>query len=323
MEEEKALITITSCNRIDLVKKFIWDYVSFVSRNKKFHFLLALDGSDPEYISFAKNFEIPILFSEEREGVGLSKNRVLKEFPSYDYYFFLDDDIELIDESIFNDCLQIMKKKIYPHLCGNHIKTCLEKEYVDQFTLIEGMTGGGYFTCYSKEGVDKVGGFHTAFVKYKRFGHSEHSYRFFHQGLQPFPFIYYDEGFNKLIIHSPESVSSKANLRLDNNEWIKEEKDLIDKKNSYFPITTLCSYEVNGSIESSFQKAIQFLAQNPKRYPLTSGKERSKALAEYYALMIPKKKGGKKIIPFIKSLWYNPTNVALKHSIKKKLFGRN
>lgn len=319
--KNKSLITITSCNRFEVVKKFIWDYLCFVNSNENFHFLLALDGRNAEYIAFCQKYEIPLIYSEEREGVGLSKNRVIKKFPNYKYYFFVDDDIELLNDTIFENCIDVLNATGYHHLCGNHTHSLIKSETVINKTITHSTTGGGYFTCYTKKSLEVVGGWNTLFAKYKRFGHSEHTYRVKNSGLQPSPFIFVEELKKDLLIHSPPSVSKKN--KANKNEWVLEEQQLIHDKTSYFPLETICPYYFNDQELGYNEKVADFIAANPQKYPMTKGKERKVAMAEYYALRIPKADSFfKKIDLLLKSFMLSPTNVALKHYIKTKFFGR-
>lgn len=319
----KSLISITTCNRIDLVKKFIWEYLRFVNNNEGFHFVLALDGHDTEYVEFCENYNIPLLYSDQREGVGLSKNRVLKQFPNYDYYFFIDDDVELLNDSIFSDCINVLLETGYHHLCGNHISSLLKTENILGKTITHSSTGGGYFSCYSRKSIEVVGGWNTIFAKYKRFGHSEHSYRVMHSGLQPSPFVFAEEFRDNILVHSPPSVSKCFLEKGIVNEWAEEERRLIEKKTTFFSLKTICPFYFNQQKLGHNKIINDFLSSNSKRYPLTKGKERLRALGEFYALLIPKAKTRtEQIILIFRAFFNSPTNIALKHYIKTNLFGR-
>ena len=316
----KVLICINTCNRVSEVKKYIWDYLRFCNNNKEFSFVLAMDGKDSDYLSFCNDFKIPLIYSELREGVGLSKNRVLKYFPAFDYYFFIDDDIELIDSSIFIECIGILKSTGYAHLCGNHSKSILNKEFVNSWTITHSKTGGGYFTAYTGAGLNKVGGWHTNFVKYKRYGHTEHSYRFMHAGLQPAAFIFAESFRKMLLIHSPPSVIKHLNLEYDKNELILEERKLINNKTKYFPVKTLCDFYYN-EYKLGFNETVHFFLQkNDLIYPLTKGFERRIALAEHFFLRINTSRSFYlKILFLFRSVYYYPFNSPLKHFIKTKI----
>lgn len=324
MENPKSLIAITSCNRLPEVQKFIWDYLRFVNSNDQFDFVLALDGTRSDYLEFADMYDIPMIYSDEREGVGLSKNRVLSHFPDYDYYFFLDDDIELLTPLLFEQCIVLLSSENYHHLCGNHTHTETFSCQLSGFEVSHSLTGGGYFTCYTQKGIQTVGGFHTLFARYRRYGHSEHSYRFMHSGLQPSPFIFFREALHALLIHSPESVTPHKEHAMNQNEWVQEEQDLIQSKTTFFPLQTLSSYHFNHKPLGYNQRVADFLITNPQKYPLTKGKDRRNALAEYYALNIPISTGMiKKWKMIFLSCCFAPANNALKHYFKKNVFAKH
>jgi hypothetical protein len=313
----RSLIAITTCNRIEYVKMFIWNYLNAVNKNKQLHFILALDGSDPSYIDFCDKFNIPLIYSESREGVGLSKNRVLELFPDYDYYFFIDDDVELVNDDIFTGLTSIMEGLKTHHFCANERHVISHRYTFNGKEIVCSMDAGGYFTVYSSSCINAVGGWHTHFAKYKRFGHTEHSYRTIFSGLQSHPFIFAKNYFDCILLHSPPSVT-----QLDSSLFI-DELNMIERKQSYFPLQTLSPYHFNNKPLGYNQTVADFLEANPKKYPLTKGKERRLALAEHYALCIAKKNGFlQKLGFFLLSFWYCPTNVALKHHIKTQILGK-
>lgn len=321
----KVLICINTCNRIDEVKKFIWNYIDFCNSNSEFDFILALDGNDEEYISFCESYSIPLIYSDEREGVGISKNRVLTQCPEYDYYFFIEDDIELNNGAIFPLFISLHKKTGYHHFCNNHIKNQTHIEYIEALGLniCHSLSGGAQFAFYTKKGLETVGGWHTIFAKYKRFGHTEHTYRFVNANLQPSPFIFPQEmNTNYFIIHTPPAVSQN-NVKTNENELIEDEQELIHQKLIRFPIETISKIHFNNMSFGYNEKVALFLKNHKKKYPLTHGKKRRIALAEYHALKLQSKDSFFiKAMHFCLSLFYYPYNNALKHIIKTKLISK-
>lgn len=306
----KSLICITSCNRLDEIKKNIIPFLIFSRQNKSFDFVLSLDGTNQEYIDFCEQYQIPLLYSEEREGVGISKNRVLKEFPNFASYFFIDDDIELLDESVFERIIEISKSKNINNLSYS-VKSGLEDG-----DLVLGNYGGGCFNFYTKLAIDNVGGWHTKFAKYKRYGHTEHTSRVFFKELNPFPFVALKNISDYILLNNPEHVTSiQGSQALNENELILEEQDLIDSRFSFFPITTLSSYNYNG-IPSDLSKTNITKKMEEDRYFLLSLNEKRKALANlnlhYYFI-------NKLFSKLLFALLLNPKNNLLKHYFKQKL----
>jgi len=277
----KSLITITTCNRLHEVKKYILPYIDFCNHNEDFDFLLSLDGNNPEYLDFCNEFHIPLLYSDEREGVGLSKNRVLTQFPDYDYYFFIEDDVELIDGSVFQDNIDFSVENNVPHLSHRTWGYDSIKTITNGTIIIKGTKAAAQFCFFEAKALFKIGGWNTLFAQYKRFGHSEHSYRFFHAGLQDYPFIALEATSKKLFVHDPPHVT---NIECDyiDNHYHPDEKALIDQKTTYFPLQTLSKFHYNG-FDMNYNKVVaEYLQNNRKKYPLVKGKERCKCFGGMY-----------------------------------------
>jgi hypothetical protein len=310
-----SLVAINTCNRLYEVKKNIVSFIQFCAQTSDFDFVLSLDGTNKDYIAFCEKYKIPLLFSEEREGVGLSKNRVLKQFPDYECYFFIEDDIELIDYSIFKLIQNASKITGIPHFCNNHLKSEVKRERITKLnkTITFSMTGGAQFCFFTKTGIEKVGGWHTAFAKYKRFGHTEHTYRFMYSMQQESPFAFI-EGLTEscLIINTPPPVTN-IKIETNENELIPEEQVMIDSKQTYFPITTLSKFYFNG-----FDVSIPHLHPDllKGRYALLKGKEKIKAWGNFY---FHKYKISKNPLYFLLALLLYANNNLLKHYVKTNL----
>ena len=317
-----ALICITTCNRLSEVKKYILPYISFVNSSKNFDFVLALDGTQQEYLAFCSEFSIPLIHSKEREGVGLSKNRVITQFPDYDHYFFIDDDVELLNSSIFESHISLgIKSDEFFHMSSTKLFIIKEKAIKFGTPIIYGNIGGGYFNYFNRKGIEKIGGWHTVFAKYKRYGHTEHSYRFLNAGLSKYPFTIIEDCINKLIIHNPAHVTDPivGQESVDTELFIEEQK-IIDQKLNYFPINTISEYHFNNYDMKFNEKINDFLKENKKKYPMVKGTNRMKCLSSYYLFLGNLKPNMiLKIWYFCVGLMYYPLNPEIKHRIKTKL----
>jgi hypothetical protein len=314
-----SLICITSCNRINEVKKFIFPFIDFCNKHDEFDFLLSLDGNIEEYKSFCDKFKIPLLYSEEREGVGLSKNRVLSKFPNYDYYFFIEDDVELIDCSVFHNCINFSSSMNIPHVSFLVFGDSMINESKNGWQYKKGFKSGGVFNFFDAKALFKVGGWHTCFAKYKRFGHSEHSYRFYNNGFQEYPFYALNSFAKCLISHDPPHVT-----KIEDEEYAghyhSSEKNLIESKLLYYPIQIISPFFFNGYGMHYNNTVADFLQTNKKKYPLTHGKERRIALSEYYfELFKIKSNWVHKIFYIFLSMINKPFCTPMKHYIKTKL----
>lgn len=250
----KALICITTSNRSLAIKSFAWDYISFCQNHPEYDFLISLDGDDKETIKFCERHKIPLVYSQKREGVGLSKNRVLTAYPDYDHYFFIEDDVGLLDGRVFDLHIQAAKE------LGIHHMSLFPEERIRQQVkeiilsngqrVICAMFGGAPFNYFTKIGIETVGGFHTCFAKYRRFGHTEHSYRFVNAGLAEYPFYIIKECLNGYLAwNDPVSVT---NIKVKSvNKLFVEEHELIEQKLTYFPLTTLAPFKIPINIDTS------------------------------------------------------------------------
>lgn len=316
----KSLICITTCKRVDYLKMIIFPFVAHCNASDKYDFLLAQDGNESEYAVFCDQYNIPMIYSDEREGVGISKNRVLSMFPDYDFYFFIEDDVELLDGSVFDDFIKVYAKTGFPHMSINFLRDVIKNEIIGEYELQFAYWGGAQFNFFAGTGLKKVGGWHGLFAQYKRYGHTEHTYRFFYQGLQPSPFIAITNINQKLMLHNPPHVSVESGNVNDRTQLIEDEEKLIEQKSCFQPVTTFSPLYFNG-YDMSFNKAVdEFLAKSRKHYPLTVGKPRRIAMAEYYFEMFRRKHGFLRRLKFLfLSLINYPLNNSFKHFLKMKL----
>lgn len=288
----KSLICITTCNRLLYLKYILPEYIEFCQQHSEFDFLITLDGKSEEIIAFLKELGIPFLYSEEREGVGLAKNRVLEQFPEYDYYFFIDDDVQLLNGAIFKGYINLAEKHHYAHMsCGEykHFYGDFENPTIDGDPFIMTNWGSGVFNFFTKTGLQKVGGWHTLFAKYRRYGHTEHTYRFFHSGLNPRPYIVpeqFTQGY--LRFRNPPSVTSNTSELINpKTGYNYAEEDLIKSKSSFFPVKTISKYQYIAGDVSKIK--IQKEAQSPQggfKAPFMSDDEKSAFIMEDYNLLL-------------------------------------
>lgn len=316
-----ALITITTCNRLNEVQKYIWEYIKFCNSEPDFDFLLAQDGDQEDYRSFCNEFSIPMISSNEREGVGLSKNRVLTQFPDYDHYFFIDDDVELYNDLIFKTIIETASELELHHMCITPFLKPDNEFKHNGLRIQQGSKGGGYFNYFSAIGLSKIGGWHDEFAKWKRYGHTEHSMRYVNAGIAEHGFNSILEAVDMLILHDPPHVTSPLNG--DANEFSEPEIKILNQKLATYPIMTISKTHFNGFDMTSFPKATDLIQSSKSRYPLLNNAEKKNAYALYYFFLFETQKGFfRRTSFFFKSLFSDPKNIKLKHWIKTKLMRR-
>lgn len=243
----KSLICINTYKSATLIKALVWDYIRFVKVRDDFDFIVSLDGKDEETIAYCKKFNIPLLYSEENEGVGISKNRILQAYPTYDYYFFIEDDIELLNPEVFDIHIALSKGLDLHHFSlfeARRLRKHMATLNYEGYHVLQAMYGGAPFNFFTKKGLDTVGGFHPLFAKYKRFGHTEHSYRFVHNGLAIYPFNVIEECLEGYFIWNDPISRIKLNVEVSDNGLFIDEEALIREEIKYYPVKTLSAYTV-------------------------------------------------------------------------------
>ncbi|CAA6812581.1 MAG: Unknown protein [uncultured Sulfurovum sp.] len=243
----KNLICINTYKSPSLLKTFIWDYIEFAKHHEAYDFIVSLDGMDKESIAYCNKYNIPLLYSETNEGVGISKNRVLKEFCEYDNYFFIEDDVELLNADVFDLHLQLSKELNIQHFSlfeERRIRGRKDSLSHGKHNIIQSMYGSAQFNFFTKKGLEIVGGFHTDFAQYKRFGHTEHTYRFVTNGLSEYPFQIVEECLYGYFRWNDPISRVKLNVEVSSNDLFVGEEVLIESQIKYFPIKTISPYSL-------------------------------------------------------------------------------
>ena len=243
----KSLICINTYKSADLIKTFVWDYIDFTRNNPQYDFIVSLDGQDQETTEYCTKYKIPLLYSEENEGVGISKNRVIKSFDNYESYFFIEDDVELLNPEVFDIHIKLSKELNIHHFSlfeARRIRNQVDTYKYKDFHIKQAMHGSAQFNFFTKKGLETVGGFHTKFAEYKRFGHTEHTYRFVHNNLSEYPFQVIKDCLDGYFRWNDPISRVKLSVDVSDNGLFVGEEELITQKIKYFPIQTLSSYKI-------------------------------------------------------------------------------
>jgi hypothetical protein len=321
----RALICLTTCNRNLLLRRYCPQYIAFCRKDRAFDFVVALDGDDAASLDFCRQFGVPLVHSDQREGVGLSKNRVLRRFPGYDYYFFIEDDAELVDARVFREHIRVAGLIGLQHLSlfdRDGPRGVLREESIGGHRLVRASLGGAQFNFFTRRGLDLVGGWHTAFAQYRRYGHTEHSYRFVHQGLADAPFVVIKTLSDCVLWHYPPPVTSRSGAPAVNpaTQLTELEESLIAERLAFFPLQTLCASHFN-DMPLDCSKAAWADDVAFQRYPCLGRRERRRAWADYFVALSRTQTGVRHWLSLLRAAVRDPGNLHLRYVVKAKIRG--
>jgi hypothetical protein len=317
----RALVTVTTCRRLDRLRRYLPPLAAFVASDPRFQLLVALDGTEDAYLDFCDEWAVPLVYSDEREGVGISKNRVLERYPDFDYYFFLDDDVEVVDGAVFPAHVRLSRASGIHHFSlfeSGGVRKPTGESHIEGLRVVHGMFGGAQFNFFTRKGLDQVGGWHPRFAEWRRWGHTEHSYRFYHAGLAPAPFNVAEDLADTCIWHSPPAVSAVDALPRNEDQLVEPERELIEERLEHVPVTTLSPYHVNGVPPGSPDRLAAALEGG--RYPLVDDAERRRCWSDYHLWRSRVAPGwGARVTGLLRGALLWPGNPMLRHRVKQLL----
>jgi hypothetical protein len=319
--EYRALVCITTCERPGYLRRYLPHFARFCAQDPRFPLLVGLDGDDEETRRFCEEWQVPLLHSEEREGVGLSKNRVLERFPDFDYYFFIEDDVELVDGAVFPAHVELAQQSEIHHFSlfsERRIGKPAGESTIAGRRVAHSFVGSARFNFFTAEGLRQVGGWHPRFAEYRRWGHTEHSYRFYNAGLAPAPFNVATELSYACIWHLHPSVTPLS-LPGDEEHIVVPERELIDQHLLHVPLQTISPYEFNGVPFGALDRLATTLDAG-ERYPLVEAAERRHCRSDYQLWRYRWARGrGRKVAALLAAAWQWPSNPMLKRTVKMAL----
>jgi hypothetical protein len=320
----RALVCITTCQRIQYLRRYLPHFARFCAQDPRFALLVSLDGSDHQVARFCEEWDVPLVFSTKREGVGLAKNRVLERFPDFEYYFFLEDDVELVDGSVFPAHVELAQSSGIHHFSlfvRGGARNLIGESLIAGRRVRHCQYGGADFNFFTGEGLRHVGGWHPRFAEYRRFGHTEHSYRFVRSGLAPAPFNVAEELDDRCIWHFHPSVARVSGIPLDADQIAAPERALMNDQLVHVPVQTLSHYYFNDVPFHAIDRLAATL-ESGDRYPLVTRAERHEALSGYW-LWQSQVNGplARRSFALVAATYNWPSNPAIRHLIKTALRG--
>jgi hypothetical protein len=313
---------VTTCDRLGYLRRYLPHFAEFCRRDPRFSLLVALDGQDPAYVDFCEVWQVPLVYSERPEGVGLSKNRVLTRFPDFDYYFFLDDDVELVDGSAFPTHVALSRESGIHHFSlfeRGGVRDPSGESLISGQRVVHGAYGGGQLSFFSREGLQAVGGWHPRFAEYRRWGHTEHSHRFPRVGLAPAPFNVAEDLSDAFIWHYPPAVSPMNVLERDDDQLVSPERELMEQELTHVPIETMAAHHFNGVAFGRVGRLADTLA-GAERYPLVEGPERRRCWSDFHLWRAKQGTGPlHRLMSYVKAVATWPRNPMIRHRVKELL----
>jgi hypothetical protein len=190
---------------------------------------------------------------------------------------------------------------------------------IDGQRVVHCLFGGADFNFFTGEGLKRVGGWHPCFAEYRRFGHTEHSYRFFRTGLAPAPFNVAEELDNACMWHFHPSVSSGRGVVLNEDQIALPERTLIDAGLEHVEVQTISPHHFNDVSFGELDRLVATLAPG-ERYPLIGRADRREARSDYYLWTSETARTfNRRVLAFVAAAYNWPSNPALRHMVKTAL----
>jgi len=254
MKTEKIGLGIVTCNRPEFVSKCI-ESIDLKMVDEK---VIVNDGTiKVDYTDFF------IINNEKNIGVGKSKNKLLKHLydKGCDYIFILEDDMIMLDTSVFDKYIQAHKASGIHHFNygpGSPFNRKQNMEFdlhnrheLDQHSepnprkIIDYGNGVkislfqhtvAMFSFFTRKVIEEVGYIDEDF--YNAWEHVDHTYRIIKAGYHP-PFWYFADLYDshKFLTEAPEAID-KSSIANDSEQWKKNVyggREIYLKKHGHYP----------------------------------------------------------------------------------------
>ena len=250
----KVGLGIVTCNR----PEFLTNCIESIDLEKVDIKVIVNDGDID-----VKHNQFEVIKNEKNLGVGKSKNKILKYLfdKGCDYIFLLEDDMLILDNSVFEKYIEAHKASGIHHFnygpgspfnrkqniqfdlhnrheldqhsdpnprkiidYGNNVKVSLFQHTVAMFSF------------FTREVLDVVGYIDEDF--YNAWEHVDHTYRIIKAGYHP-PFWYFADLYNshEYLSEAPEAID-KSSIAGDSEQWKKNVyggREIYLKKHGHYP----------------------------------------------------------------------------------------
>jgi hypothetical protein len=304
------------------LQRYLPHYAAFCESDRRFSLLVSLDGTEQGYLDFCRQWKVPLLHSADREGVGLSKNRALAAFPGFDYYFFIEDDVELVDGAVFPAHVELAAASNIHHFSlfeRGGIRKPVGESTIAGWQVIHSRFGAADFNFFTRQGLERVGGWHPAFARYRRWGHTEHSYRFPRANLAPAPFNVAVELIDSFIWHAPPSVSRVEDVSYSEDQISQPERELMEQELDYVQLETLSPYRLQGGLDDR-PSSLASTLDHGDRYPLVDQAERTECRSDFLLWQsTTAARRAARFGRFVQAFIAWPRNPAVRHMVKTRV----
>jgi glycosyltransferase involved in cell wall biosynthesis len=228
-------VGITTHNRYEVFSETYKRIKQFLPKNAK---LVVVDDASNYHVK-----EATFRFMRN-VGVAAAKNKCLELLEGCDYIFLFDDDCYPVRDKWWEPYI---KSGIH-HLSFTFERTKRGRNGNDKITSQYGLSiyknPCGCMLFYTKECIEKVGGFNLGFGKYGH-EHVDHSIRIYNAGLIHHPFVDIDHSFSLFYsgdYNAAVSSSVSGSEKKIRNEWLKGKEGYLPYKTSGEPFTVVGSY---------------------------------------------------------------------------------
>ena len=208
---------------------------TLVERRRDLDMLVAIDGppegANTQIAAMAHALSVALLVAPLAEGASVLRNRVVAAVSGYEDYFFIEDDVEIVDAAAFDVHKEAALSLGIPHFClhpRSRLRRIVDTSGNGNLSVTHAALGSAQFMYFCKHALFGAGGWHPAFAKWRRGGHTEHSMRVCRTSRMIAPFNFIQEAERFFIWHNPPSVAWSDRFQLTSDGLLVEEQELID-----------------------------------------------------------------------------------------------
>ena len=260
---DKIGVGIITCNRLNFLESCINSLPDAVGNS--IPLVIVNDGDIDISESIISTRKAHIIKHKENKGVGISKNDALKKLIELgvNHLFLLEDDILILDKTIFNKYVDASKRTGIMHfnygpgspfnrkqdsnevfdLHNRHLAKQntdpyprLVVDYGNDLKIALYMHTVAMFSYFNKKAIDNVGYIDEEF--FNAWEHVDHTYRIIKAGMHP-PFWWFAdlENSHKLLTEAPGAIdnSSIANKTEQWQKNVMTGREIYYRKHGHYP----------------------------------------------------------------------------------------